>query len=73
VNFAKVHATHVKAYTLVNSLAATVSKGEVARLKADPAIEEVTPDVTIQGPEPAGGGSRSRHRYRPLKPVRAEP
>jgi hypothetical protein len=47
-----VHATHIKPYSLVNSLAATVSKGEVARLKADPAVKEVIPDVTIHGPNP---------------------
>src|ERR1700683_4369714 len=48
----QVHATHIKQYTLVNSLAATVSKGEVARLKADPAVKEVIPDVIIHGPNP---------------------
>ena len=35
----QVHATHVQSYTLVNSLAATVSAGEEARLKADPAVQ----------------------------------
>jgi hypothetical protein len=48
----QVHATHMKAYRLVNSLAATVSKGEVARLKANPAVAEVIPDVTIHGAQP---------------------
>jgi hypothetical protein len=48
----EVHATHTKTYSLVNSLATTVSKGEVARLKADPSVEEVIPDITIQGPNP---------------------
>src|SRR5215469_15399925 len=47
-----VHATHVKGYRLVDSFAATVSKGEVARLKANPAVREVIPDVTIHGPSP---------------------
>lgn len=48
----QVHATHVKSYKLVNSLAATVSKGEIAYLKADPAVKEVMPDVTIHGAAP---------------------
>ena len=48
----EVHATHVKAYRLVNSFAATVSAGEEARLKANSSVAEVIPDVTIQGAQP---------------------
>lgn len=47
-----VHATHVKAYRLIDSFAATVSKGEVTRLKSNPAVKEVIPDVVIHGPNP---------------------
>jgi Subtilase family len=47
-----VHATHVIGYTLVNALAATVSKGEAAWLRANPAVAEVIPDVIIQGAQP---------------------
>jgi hypothetical protein len=49
----QVHATHLQSYTLVNSLAATVSAGEEARLKTDPAVQEVVPDGPIYGAAPA--------------------
>jgi hypothetical protein len=48
----QVHAAHIKAYGLVNALAATVSAGEVARLKANPAVAKVIGDVVIQGAQP---------------------
>jgi hypothetical protein len=48
----RVHATHMHSYGLVNALAATVSKGEEARLKADPAVSAVIPDVIIHGAQP---------------------
>jgi hypothetical protein len=49
----EVNATHIKSYRLVNSLAATVSSGEETRLKANSAVAEVIPDVTIHGAQPA--------------------
>jgi Subtilase family len=49
---AAVHATHVKAYSLVNGFAATVSAGEESLLAADPAVARVIPDGTIEGPPP---------------------
>jgi hypothetical protein len=48
----KVHATHMRSYSLMNAMAATVSAGEEARLKADPAVSQVIPDVTIHGAQP---------------------
>src|SRR6202453_2806780 len=44
----QVHATHIKQYQLVNSFAATVSAGEESRLSANPLVQEVIPDVTLQ-------------------------
>jgi hypothetical protein len=51
-----VHATGIKRFTLVNSVAATVSAPEARRLAADPAVARVIPDVrfAVPGPPPAG-------------------
>ena len=51
-----VHATGIKRFTLVNSIAATVSALEARRLAADPAVARVIPDVrfAVSGPPPAG-------------------
>jgi len=43
----QVKATRIKAFRMVNSFAATVSDGEAERLKANPAVAEVVPDVLI--------------------------
>jgi hypothetical protein len=43
----QVQAKNVKRFRLVSSFAATVSKDEVARLKAHPLVAQVLPDVTI--------------------------
>ena len=51
----EVHATHIKTYRLVDSFAATVSAGEAAWLKADPAVAEVIPDVTIRAAQASDG------------------
>jgi len=51
----EVHATHIRSYRLVDSFAATVSPGEGAWLKADPAVAEVVPDVTITDAQPSSG------------------
>ena len=57
-----VHATHIEAYQLVSSFAATVSAGEEASLRANPAVAEVVPDVRISGAQPTAtnsGGSNA--------------
>jgi len=41
-------ARNVHSYTLINAVAATVSPGEEARLRANPAVGEVVPDQIIQ-------------------------
>ncbi|HEY7147318.1 MAG TPA: hypothetical protein VH637_23975 [Streptosporangiaceae bacterium] len=56
----EVHATHMKSFKLVNSLAATVSAGEEARLKANPQVAKVIPDVTIHGAAPQQATSSTR-------------
>ena len=49
----QVHAIKIKNFRLVNALAATVSKGELERLKANPAVAKVVPDVVMRRPKPA--------------------
>ena len=50
--FRQVRAAHVRSYTLVNAVAATVSAGEEARLKANPAVQAVIPDGPVYGASP---------------------
>lgn len=57
---AEVHATDVKSYRLVNAFAATVSADEGRLLAADPAVAQVIPDGTIEGPSPAVTPSAGR-------------
>src|ERR1700728_1496537 len=69
-----VAATHVRQFLTVDSLAATVSAGEEARLKANPAVAEVIPNSTISvslgGPSPAAAPARSA---KPAKAADATP
>jgi Subtilase family len=66
----QVHATHVITYRLENALAATVSAGEEARLKANPDVAQVIPDATIQGPvsnlSGATGTAKAAKRVKPI-------
>jgi len=65
----EVHATHIKLYRLVNSFAATVSAGERARLKANPAVAEVIPDVMLRAPLPEQAVPAATARSASAKPV----
>jgi hypothetical protein len=51
----QVHATGIKRFTLVNSVAATVSALEARRLAADPAVAAVLPDTTFNVTDPVSG------------------
>src|SRR5215472_5362057 len=62
----QVHATRIKQFSLVNSLAATVTKAEAEHLKTNGAVAMVAPDVVIYRPtrnsvtsSPANGTSLS--------------
>jgi hypothetical protein len=48
----EVHATEIRRFTLVNSIAATVSPLEAQRLAADPSVAQVIPDATFTVPGP---------------------
>ena len=71
----EVHATRVKTYQLVDAFAATVSKGEEARLRANPAVAEVIPDVTIQGvpAQAASTGSKKLKAHQASQPTSLTP
>jgi len=43
----------VRAYSLINAIAATVSSAELARLKSDPQVQAVVPDRMIKRPSPS--------------------
>ena len=55
----RVHASGVKAFTLINAVAATVSSAEEARLTANPDVQAVVPDRIIHGTTPADRGVSS--------------
>jgi len=53
----QVHAPRVRAYTLINAVAATVSSAEEARLKSNPQVQAVVPDRVIYAPRPTASVS----------------
>ena len=42
---AKLHATHVKSFTIINAISATISSAEAKRLSGNPAVRAVVPDA----------------------------
>jgi hypothetical protein len=65
----QVHATRVIGYRLVNAVAATVSAGEEARLKANPAVARIIPDAVIQGPSAAVARANAAAATGAIKPL----
>jgi hypothetical protein len=68
----EVHATGVKQFTLVNSVAATVSAAEEQRLAANAAVAQVIPDATVSVPASALGLSTPTTAT-PAKAAKAAP
>src|SRR5205085_12637175 len=50
---ALVHAGGVRGFHLVNAIAATVSAAEADRLRGNPAVQAVVPDLPVAAPAPA--------------------
>jgi hypothetical protein len=65
----QVHASHVQQYQTVNAFAATISAGEVARLKANPTVAEVIPDEAIRAS--FGLSSAPAKAANPAKPAKS--
>src|SRR5712691_211149 len=68
----QVRASHVKQFQTINALAATVSAGEVARLKANPAVAQVIPDVTIKASFGASSAPSTGTAAKAAKPATAK-
>jgi len=74
----EVHATGIKQFTLVNSVAATVSAAEAQRLAANAAVAQVIPDAAVSIPasalgpatSPAATGTTTVHHITPGAPAR---
>ncbi len=72
----QIHAPRVRAYRLINAVAATVSSAEVARLRANPTVQSVVPDRMIQAPPHdlvTGGGGTSVSPASALPPCTFSP
>src|SRR6516225_4970337 len=75
-----VHATHIRSFSIINAVAATISAPEIQRLQANPAIQAVVPDTFRHfaslgsGPGPAlpagpDVGSASTQQICPANPA----
>ncbi|HEY2641894.1 MAG TPA: S8 family serine peptidase, partial [Streptosporangiaceae bacterium] len=65
----QVHARHVVGYRLVNAVAATVSPGEAARLRKNPAVARVIPDATFQGLSASAAQANAAAAASTIKPL----
>jgi hypothetical protein len=54
-------------YAVLNAFAATASKGEIAKLRSDPAVAEVLPDALVK--DPAQGGATAGGQTYSDKPM----
>jgi hypothetical protein len=70
----RVHATSIKRFTLVNSVAATVSPLEARRLAANPSVAQVIPDATftVPGP-PLADPAATAAAVKPARPTSLRP
>jgi hypothetical protein len=63
-----VHARRITPYRLVDAFAATVSAAEAARLRGNPSVAEVTPDVLISNESAGPESFTARRPARPAAP-----
>jgi len=57
----QLHARNVKGFKVLNGISATISKAEMSRLRTNPAVQAVVPDLPIKA-KPVEAPSRRRRR-----------